>query len=138
MGNSFVRVVQPFKTLFRMKTLDRIENYSVNANDDARHPFAFRGFRIEDAHHVFGSVTFLREACFLRSFSPDGKDIVCDINMCISNQEMVQVLLASDDQHIIVAAIGSTFLQRAFATLILIFSHDFSRNSQRLCLSDLI
>jgi len=88
----------------------RAENYDVDANDIQRYvPLA--GLRIEQTcrHGALEQTQTLREACSLRSSSLESSDIICEEKFCVTRQDLLDCLLASDDQYKVVAAIGEKF-----------------------------
>ena len=76
------------------------------------------------AHYADGCVSSLREACILRSTSPENNDCFCGINMCTNDEDIFDCLLSSDDHHKIVAAIGDVqaFLNNAFKMTLMFVS----------------
>ena len=107
MGNCVVRVTQKMGALLNLSDSGRAENYDVDANDIQRYvPLA--GLRIEQTcrHGALEQTQTLREACSLRSSSPESSDIICEEKFCITRQDLLDCLLASDDQYKVVAAIG--------------------------------
>ncbi len=102
-----MRVTQKAGALMNLRYSGRAENYDFDANDIQKYvPLA--GFRIEQTcrHGALGHTQTLREACSLRSSSPESSDIICDEKFCVTHQELLDCLLASDDQYKVVAAIG--------------------------------
>jgi hypothetical protein len=134
MGNTVIRLIRPLKKLLDCESSDRIENYNVNTNGEARDSNVSKGFRIELASQHSAAVGFssLREACFFRCSSSESNDLSCDVNMCTNDQEIVDFLLASDDQHKIVATIGTAQPSTSFfCYLDTHFGLFISRNSQQ-------
>ena len=109
MGNSIARATRPLKDICHFQSSCRTESYSMNSKDQDRHSNASRGFRIEKTHRhsALDGILTLREACAFRFSSPKSTNMACDVEICTTGQEIAEILLASDDQHTIVAAIGN-------------------------------
>ena len=112
MGNRFVRLSQPLKSVFHMKcnrSEKRRECYDAEATDEVRHSNFASGFKFEETHRhpILSHTRTFRKGCFSCTSPTENTEIECDIKACTTDQDFVDTLLASDDQCKIVAAIGN-------------------------------
>ena len=112
MGNRFVRLSQPLKSVFHMtckRSEKRRECYDAEAKDEVRHSNFASGFKFEETHRhpILSHTRTFRKGCFSCTSPTENNELECDIKACTTDQDFVDTLMASDDQCKIVAAIGN-------------------------------
>jgi hypothetical protein len=128
MGNCALRATEKLRVLMNLRYSSRAVNYDFDENNDIQNYVPMTGFRIEQTcrHSEFEHSHTLREACSLRSSSPESSDVICDVKFCTNRQALLDSVLDSDDQHQVVAAIGKKSAVMFFLT----DSYDSFSNSQ--------
>jgi hypothetical protein len=93
-----------------MPSLHRAQNYTADDKDVLRHHDSSTGFRVEEhcKHAALVHTRTLKKACCFSAHLSEKNDVVCEIKMIRTAPEMMDCLIASDDEHKLVAAIGNT------------------------------